>query len=254
MTGQRDRREWLRLLTPRVDGVDRATDTAARLPVERVSTLDALVRSLRRQILEGAIPAGTRLGEVELAEMHGVSRQSVRSALAELVHLGLLRRAAHRGVWVPRLTMEQVTDLWYVRRHIELEGVRRGIRKGADWRPLEHAVERFHAVTPTSSWADAVEADVDFHRTLVACAGSAQLSRVHELLMGELSLCLAGNVGENPPGFHSRDHQVLLEAIRRGNPDEAVLRLDEHLGVGFFDLVGRSRSVVESGFTEEEPA
>jgi DNA-binding GntR family transcriptional regulator len=213
--------------------------------VGRVSTLDALVTSLRRQILEGTIPAGSHLGEVELADAFGVSRQSIRSALAELVHMGLLERAQHRGVSVPRLTRSELTDLWYVRRLIEVEAVRYGIRAGVDWSPLESAVERIAALTAESSWADAVEADLDFHRTLVASAGSPHLARIHELLMGELSLSLSGNVGNEAPGYMSGEHRMLLDTLHRGDPDATTDMLERHLVSGL-DLVGRSPSIVES--------
>ena len=215
------------------------------MPVGRVSTLDALVRSLRRQILEGSVPAGSHLGEVELADAYGVSRQSIRSALAELVHLGLLKRAQHRGVSIPRLTRSQLTDLWYVRRLIEVEAVRYGIRARADWSPLESAVQRIASLTPESSWADAVEADLDFHRTLVASAGSPHLARLHELLMGELSLSLSGNVGNEAPGHMSGEHGMLLETLHRADPNAATEMLERHLESGL-GLVGRSPSIVES--------
>src|SRR5437764_10322838 len=101
--------------TPTVQRSGARARPAPRVPLARVSTLDALVEVLTRQILDGSIPVGAHLIEVDLAEAHGVSRQSLRAALAELVHLGLFEREPHRGVWVPRLTRDQVRDLWYVR-------------------------------------------------------------------------------------------------------------------------------------------
>ena len=76
---------------------------AVRKPVvgtttlDRPSTGDAIAQALTRQILDGTIPAGTRLREVELADAFDVSRQSLRAGLARLVHEGLLRSAPHRG-------------------------------------------------------------------------------------------------------------------------------------------------------------
>ena len=45
-----------------------------RLSLHRVSTVDALVAALRTRILDGDLPAGERLRELELAEAYGVAR------------------------------------------------------------------------------------------------------------------------------------------------------------------------------------
>jgi Bacterial regulatory proteins, gntR family len=86
-----------------------------RLALARVSTTDTIVNELRSQILDGTLEPGTHLREIELSERFGVSRQSLRAALAELVHLGLLRREAHRGVWVPTVTRGDIRDLYLMR-------------------------------------------------------------------------------------------------------------------------------------------
>jgi DNA-binding GntR family transcriptional regulator len=197
-----------------------------------VSTSDALVHVLTRQILDGTLPAGTHLIEIDLADTHGVSRQSLRSALAELVHLGLLEREPHRGVWVPRLTKSQVRDLWDVREMIELEAVRRGTRLGLDWAGLDPVCRRLAALSADSSWADAVEADLAFHRTMVAAVGSPHLSRAHDQLMAEMRLSLAGNVGREAPGYMAGEHQELLDTFRRGDAEASVARLRQHLATG----------------------
>lgn len=210
----------------------RMNRTRTSTAIGRVSTLDALVRTLRRQILEGTIPVGAHLAEVDLAEAHGVSRQSMRSALAELVHLGLLEREPHRGVWVPILSAQQLRDLWWVRAIVEREAVRRAMAFDADWSAAHAAVRLIASLTPSSSWADAVEADLAFHRALVQAAASPNLTRVHDLLMGELSLALAGNLNNEAPGYMSGEHARLLEAFEHGTPDAAVAMLEAHLEEG----------------------
>lgn len=204
----------------------------ARVPLSRVSTQDALVQRLRRQILEGVIPPGARLIELDLAEQYGVSRQSMRSALAELVHTGLLAREPHRGVWVPVLDAAQLYDLWSVRALVESEAVRRAMAAGADWSAAQAAVHAIGRLTPASSWADAVEADLAFHRAIVEASGSPHLVRVHALLLAELSLALAGNLNNEPPGHMTGEHQRLLDAFTGRDVDAATGMLEVHLREG----------------------
>ena len=121
---------------------------------------------------------GTRLREVEIADAFGVSRQSLRAALADLVHQGLLRRAPHRGVWVPSLTEEELRDIYDVRGVLEAEAGAAGARApaGGDgpWRPGALA-----ALPDDASWGATQEAHLAFHRALVDAADSLRaLARI----------------------------------------------------------------------------
>src|SRR5215211_3852758 len=55
----------------------------------------------RERILDGSLPAGTRLPtELELVQQHRISRGTVRQALNTLVHEGFIERVAGRGTFV----------------------------------------------------------------------------------------------------------------------------------------------------------
>lgn len=203
--------------------------TRPRVPLARVSTSEALVNVLTRNILDGVIAPGERLLESDIADEHGVSRQSLRSAFAELAHLGLVKREAHRGAWVPQMTRRQVRDLWDLRTILEVEAVRRTSRQPTDWSGLEQATRRLDGLTNESSWAEAVEGDVAFHRELVAAAGSPQLTRAHANLLGEMRLSLAGNAGSEVPGFMAGDHRRLLESFQTGDAEGSIELLQRHL-------------------------
>jgi DNA-binding GntR family transcriptional regulator len=133
---------------------------------------------------------------------------------------------------VPRLTRRQVVDLWSVRELIEVEAVRRGTAIGIGLGELDGVCRRLAALTADSSWADAVEADLAFHATMVDAVGSPHLGRAHDMLMAEMRLALAGNAGREPPGFMAGEHQDLLDTFRRGNVRSSIERLREHLTAG----------------------
>src|SRR4051794_6107660 len=57
--------------------------------------------SLRRAIIHGTIPAGTRLTQDELCKEFGTSRMPVRDALRQLTHEGLLREVGAQREVVP---------------------------------------------------------------------------------------------------------------------------------------------------------
>lgn len=84
-------------------------------PVDRSSPLPVyfqLARDIRQRIEEGAWGIGERIApEVVLAQEYGVSRVTVRQALAELVKDDLLERKRGSGTYVRRHARPLVLDL-----------------------------------------------------------------------------------------------------------------------------------------------
>lgn len=84
--------------------VEGELDEASAVPLYR--QLQAMVR---RQIQDGGLPAGASLpNELELAARYGVSRATVRQALADLVAEGLIVRKRGRGSFVSARHIDQV--------------------------------------------------------------------------------------------------------------------------------------------------
>lgn len=221
---------WRAALRPGAE----ATGSVQGRPLERPSTSEALARELRRQILSGAVGPGTRLREVEIADAFGVSRQSLRAALADLVHEGLLRRAPHRGVWVPALTADELRDVYDLRAVLEAEAAARLARDPGRVAPVRERLDRLAALPEDASWGDTQEAHLAFHRALVDAVGSPRLSRAYSLLWSEASLGLvaARNHPASARGGQVDSHRALLDAILAGPPEQAGRQAREHLTIG----------------------
>lgn len=76
---------------------------------------------LRREIVRGVRPSGSRLNEVEIAAAYDVSRGPVREAMQRLARDGLVVIEAHRGAFVKSLDRQEVEDLYEVRSALEAE-------------------------------------------------------------------------------------------------------------------------------------
>src|SRR5260370_32829129 len=92
--------------------------------INRVSVADQVASILRRQILDGELTPGTALQEVPMAASLGVSRNTVREATRILSLEGLLKRSAHRGVAVARLSFADVAEIYGLRHLLEIPAVR----------------------------------------------------------------------------------------------------------------------------------
>jgi DNA-binding GntR family transcriptional regulator len=216
-------------------------------PLGRVSTTEALVTAMTNEILEGARQPGTHLPEVELADQFGVSRHSMRAAMAELVHHGLLLRQAHHGYWVRVLTVDDVRDLFLMRRMIEGEAVRHLVT----WpRPLTNVAATVHDLEQLSeqdSWTKTVERHLAVHRAIVAAVGSQRMSRAHFYLETEfrLSHALARPRWSLPTLRQA--HRELFNLIVSGEPEAAMRFVHDDIEMGL-------RSVLDALVPHVAPA
>lgn len=224
-------------------------DDAPVAPLRRISTVEAVANALRALILDGDLPPGTQLREVELARSYGVARHGVRSALHNLVQEGLLRHHANRGVFVPQLTEEDVADLHTLRCAVECEAVARLAKTGHSLDGVYRALATLEQIAADAPWRDLIMADLAIHRTVVDTVGSPRLTRVHASLIGELRLGLAA-LAEKAEKRRTMvpEHQALIAAIAGRCPEQATQLLRAHLAQAALDL---AQAVAPS--TDPEP-
>jgi DNA-binding GntR family transcriptional regulator len=212
--------------------------SVASQPLHAVSAQDALVESLRDRILRGEFAPGAPLSDVELASAYGVARPTLRAAVQELVHEGLMRREPRRRACVPRLTAEDIRDLFYVRVPLELRAVEAITGRVSVLGAAIQAVEHFEQLGPESSWRDVVDADMRFHTALIAATGSARLQRAYASLQAEIRLARAQlRVPDETATVLADEHRRLLATIIAGPTSAALQAMEEHLQRAEDDLV-----------------
>lgn len=84
-------------------------------------------RSLREEILSGAIAAGSRLGEADIAGRLSVSRTPVREALSRLAAEGLVELQPNRGARVATWSAAELSEIFELRLRLEPYAVRQAV-------------------------------------------------------------------------------------------------------------------------------
>jgi DNA-binding GntR family transcriptional regulator len=210
---------------------------------------DRAARALREQVAEGVLTCGTRLPEERLSTALGVSRNTLREALSQLVAERILVRSPHRGVVVATPGADDVRDVYRVRLLVE-PGV---CRDTAGHSPdglaaVRAAVEEGRAAAAAEDWAAVASANQHFHRALVALAGSPRLDAQMALLLAEMRLFFQ-RMGEPAP-FHRPyldENAAIAGLLERGRGDEAADRLATYLRAA-------QRQLVEAFSTLDGPA
>lgn len=199
----------------------------------------AIYDELRSSIIRQEHSPGSLVTEALVSARYEVSRPTAKAAIERLVTEGLLRREAHRAARVPLLSSTDITDLYNNRVIVEAEAVRALAASGAV--PVE-AISAQRALV--ASAGDFADHDIAFHRALVAGQPSPRLTRLHELLLGEIELC----IGQVQAGHLldlsavARQHQDILDAIIIGDVETAVARTRDHLQTSRDSLLARRNS------------
>ena len=205
-------------------------------PVVQESTPAIIARGLRRAISDGSFAPGDQLGEAALARTLGVSRGPLREAMQRLTQEGLLVSHRNRGLFVADLTPEAVADMYLLRTTIETAALQRVLESGAGARTadeLDSAVDAMAALAEEPRSAAMVDADLDFHHALVEAARSPRLSRVHETVLVETSMCLhAMSATYSDADSRLSEHRAIAEAVRAGDAARATSLLVEHMHDG----------------------
>ncbi|WP_410791834.1 GntR family transcriptional regulator [Kribbella sp. C-35] len=195
--------------------------------LESTSLTDSLTTALRKQIIASEIPPGEKLSEIWVANRFTVARPTAKAALDRLTNEGLLRRGPRRTAVVPQLSADDVSDLYYAREPIECKAVMTLARRGEVPGDADRSLALMRIAAERDQHTEHTEADVALHRALVAATGSKRLRRMHETVMGETQLCIAqvrSHAGLDLIALTDR-HAAVLDAIRSGDPDEAVKAL-----------------------------
>jgi DNA-binding GntR family transcriptional regulator len=219
-----------------------------------------VVDGVRGLILGGRYAAGSRLGEVQLADTLGVSRTPVREALRLLASEGLVEITPNKGARVMAWTEAELDEVFALRAQVEGLAARRAAEHATAEQVDE--LERL-AVAHAEATAIGAERDLDriyelnaaFHGGVVAAAeASPSLSGVISSLVHSVVLHRTLHTFDDVAMERSsRHHLEVVAAMRNRDPEWAECVMRSHLYAARAELLGPrpSQSGVEIVDQEE---
>ncbi len=200
------------------------------------STLKAHVfQRLREAIVSGRYRPGDRLNESKIAREFGISRIPVREALMQLQEHGLVMNHERRGMFVTRLSEEDVQRINSLRVVLEAEALklcRMKISK-PDAARLTNIVERMEAWTERTEM-DAAALDLEFHRALWESAGNPYLTKALDSIVTSLFAHKAlENVSADLKRWMLHHHRALLDVALGNSNMEAEAAIIIHMRTGY---------------------
>ncbi|NQW92017.1 GntR family transcriptional regulator [Curtobacterium sp. VKM Ac-2861] len=195
-----------------------------------VSGADSTADRLRTMIAAGEFSPGAQLSEERLSDQLGVSRNTLREAFRLLARDRLVEHVFNRGVFVRRLSAEDVTDLYSARRVLEEAAVRACSPTSPALDAAAAAVAAARDAATAGDWGAVGTADIRFHSELVRAVPSA---RIHGLMDGLLAeMRLAFLTTDDPGSFHAEfvdRNDAIVAALRAGDQAGASALLADYL-------------------------
>jgi len=151
------------------------------IELDQSSFSDRVYNAILELLVDHRIKPGEKLSEEELASALQVSRTPIREALQRLASDGLVVFYPRRGAYAKEITPRDITELYEVRRCLEVYAARRAM--GAIPEKVVRRIDLLIESCQLSEGAGFIEAELqldrEIHRAISACCNN---SRLQELL------------------------------------------------------------------------
>jgi DNA-binding GntR family transcriptional regulator len=171
---------------------------------------------IRSHILEGVLAAGARLLETQLSEELGVSRGTVRSALAVLAREGLVQQVAFTRWQVAETSVADAWEVYTLRG--ALEGLAARLAAGnitkSDGQTLRVTAAELSKAIAEKRYQDVTDIDFRLHQEIVALARHKRLADQHQFILQQVRFHMV-NAGFLPKDYSAlaEEHEALIDAV-----------------------------------------
>lgn len=182
--------------------------------------------------------------------MHGVSRPVVREAIASLVAAGIVRTERGRGSFVqppqviqrlvlnPIASIDDLLALQELRLAIEQEAGRLAATRRSE-EDLDRIIEINQKLLATGGdYRNGAELDSAFHVAIAAATHNTVILDAQRALGNHTKQWISTVLHTDPEAkanrheYRLREHDAIIEAIRRMDPDAAALAIRRHVENG----------------------
>jgi len=196
---------------------------------ERTNLDDHIYARIKAMIVDGTLLPGERVVPEQLARDMGVSRTPTLSALKRLSQERLITWRSRRGVFVRRLSKRELAMIFEVREVLEGLATRRAAALITP-QQVEHLRALFDGTAPTNTPANRrayMSRDYLFHSGILDIAGSPPLTETTHSVNILVLAFGAGLIKSIQDGL--AEHAVILDALRRRDPEAAEAAMRAHV-------------------------
>jgi DNA-binding GntR family transcriptional regulator len=199
--------------------------------LNRQNMSEQLANIVRQMIVDGVIPAGSRINEVHLARDLGVSRTPLREAIARLVREDTLATVPRVGAFVRPLTIQEFEQIYPIRALLDPEALRLA---GLPSREHIGRLERLNARIDAATNPDNIIAlDDEWHLLLIAgCPNKVLIDLIQKFMRRTRRYELALMRERQQVDVATGTHREIIAKLRDGDIEAAASILKRNLETG----------------------
>jgi DNA-binding GntR family transcriptional regulator len=211
-------------------------------PMEKHLTLrEKILENIRDAIISGAIKAGSRVSEPDLAERYGISRTPIREAFRQLESEGYLTVIPRRGAVVSEFSEKDVEEFYAIKSILEGYAARRACGKlsAKELERLQTINNRLAELAFHHDFKAFFKIHNDFHDVFIKAADNEKLRELINSLVTRfqrlrmMSISLPGRMD-----ISVQEHQKIIEAFRRKDEETAEMLVRKNAEYGGKALMG----------------
>jgi DNA-binding GntR family transcriptional regulator len=202
--------------------------------IDRRTLAQQAYTEIRKLIIDGSLTPGVKVVVRPLSERLQLSATPIKSALAALERDGFLVAVAHRGYFVPEVSVQDMREIYELREVLDGIAARnaavmvdsRGLVKNV-LRPLYDEQRKLVRSGDATGYSDV---DMAFHRAIWHASGNSRLAQVTDNLLGQLRF--GSGSSSRLPGRTTqalREHVTIMDAVAKGDAEGAEHASREHV-------------------------
>ena len=193
---------------------------------------DEVLRQIEQAVLDHRLAPGTKLKEVQLADLFGVKRGMIRKVLTRLAHSRLVDQTPNRGATVARPSVKEGQDLFATRRVIE-SAILQTLITQLDERKitrLRKMLTQEQKAYQCGNSEKALTLSVDFHRQLAAMADNSVLEEYLNDIIRRTPLVILTHLGDDEQNrCRNQEHEAIIDALEKRDAKTAIKVMHQHL-------------------------
>jgi DNA-binding GntR family transcriptional regulator len=191
-----------------------------------------VLRQIEQAVLDHRLPPGTKLKEIQLAELFGVKRGMIRKVLARLAHSRLVEQTPNRGATVATPSVKEGQDLFAARRALESAILNILISRVNEpmIKELRGMLDQEQKAYQQGKSEKALSLSVDFHRRLAQMADNSVLQGYLDDIIHRTPLVILTHLGSDEQNrCRNQEHEAIVDAIANRDKRRACKIMNQHL-------------------------
>jgi DNA-binding GntR family transcriptional regulator len=212
--------------------------------MEEKTQAELAYKELSHRILTQEIGPNERIVEQAWSKKLQVNRAAIRESLTRLLGEGIVHPGKRRGYFVSEMTEREIHEIREVREMLETTAFSMACERADSHqvKEIEETCNDFSNFLHKGYFTGAHEADLRFHKLLIAASGNKRLMDLYQRSHIPLFQRRAAQARIHPEDFVQTDneHRQILEALKKKKTEIGIEYLKNHFNRGERDAISKA--------------